>query len=75
MVLLYIILSFLSGFSLGLLFFYRKPIEPRGVMRIDRSDPDDSPYLFLELKSKINDLKNGDIVSFEVNTESYISHD
>lgn len=71
----YIIVSFITGFALGFIFFYKKPVEPKGTIRIDKSDPDDGPFLFLELESKIDDLKHGDTVNFKVNTQSYISHD
>lgn len=46
-----------------------------GTLRIDRSDPDDSPYLFLELEKDCNVevIAKRKYVKFEVKDESYIS--
>lgn len=61
-----------SSYLIGV-YYTHKGLKPRGVMRIDRSDPDEPPYLFLELDSKIDDLKHGDSVCFTVSTENYLS--
>ena len=45
-----------------------------GVLRIDQSDPDDNPYLFLELKKDVNDVIKMDHVVLQVNVKNYISH-
>lgn len=68
----YVIVAVLLGFALG---YISNAKRVMGVMRIDNSDPEDEPYLFLELKTGIGKLEHGDIVSFKVNTESYISHE
>lgn len=46
-----------------------------GTLRIDRSDPEDSPYLFLELEKDCNVevIAKRKYVKFEVRDESYIS--
>ena len=77
MILLYVITSFIVGFGLGLIFFYKPSLKPMGVIRVDRSDPDDPPYLFLELANKkiVDKLGHGDIVCFQVSTENYISQE
>lgn len=80
MTLFYIISSFAIGFGLGLLFFYKKPvepIEPIGTIRVDRSIADDPPHLFLELENHgvIDRLKHGDTVCCKISTENYISQE
>lgn len=49
--------------------------HPVGNLRIDNSDPDDGPYLFLELSSEStpNILKLKKFVTLEVKVENYIS--
>jgi hypothetical protein len=51
--------------------------KPIGTLRIDNSDPDDGPYLFLELKAGThpNSLKNVKYVTFQVKAENFISQD
>ena len=46
-----------------------------GTLRIDRSDPDDGPYLFLELEKDchVDVIAKRKYVKFEVRDESYIS--
>jgi hypothetical protein len=50
--------------------------HPVGNLRIDNSDPDDGPYLFLELSSESTPdiLKLKKYVTFEVKAKDYISH-
>lgn len=45
-----------------------------GYMRVDRSDPDDGPYLFLELKRDVSDICSKKYVTCEVKVENFISH-
>lgn len=47
--------------------------KPVGTLRIDRSDPDDSPYLFLELSTDPRELMKKDVVTLKVSTENYIT--
>lgn len=66
------------GFVFGLTIGYMisksiKNEEPIGDLRIDESDPDDGPYLFLELKSKPNNLKSRKQVTLNVKAENYVS--
>lgn len=72
MSMLYIIAALVLGFAIGRLSNIKQVI---GVIRVDNSDPEDGPYLFLELKKGMAKFEHGDIVSFKINTESYISHD
>jgi hypothetical protein len=47
--------------------------EPIGDLRVDESDPDDGPYLFLELKSRPESFKHLERVTLNVKAENYIS--
>ena len=44
-----------------------------GHLRVDQSDPDDGPYLFLELTSTTEALKKRKYVTLDVKVENYIS--
>lgn len=46
-----------------------------GSLRIDTSDPDDSPYLFLELSKDIGDIYKKKYVTMKVNIKSFIPHE
>lgn len=74
---LYVVLI-LAGMGIGIVltnvFRCRKSI---GFLRIDRSDPYDKPYMFLELKNNQNiaDICKADFVTLQVKVENYISQD
>lgn len=73
---LYIMIG-IVGFLIGFLctsiikhFVQRKPI---GTIRMDQSDPDSGPYLFLELNpGGANELYKKKYVYLKVNLKSYI---
>lgn len=44
-----------------------------GTLRIDRSDPDSEPYMFLELTESLPSVMRKKYVVFRVNLENYIS--
>lgn len=44
-----------------------------GTLRVDRSDPDDLPYLFVELSTDPRCLTHDRYVTMKVSTENYIS--
>jgi len=46
-----------------------------GSLRVDTSDPDDSPYLFLELSKDIGDIYKKKYVTMKVNIKSFIPHE
>lgn len=46
-----------------------------GSLRIDTSDPDDGPYLFLELEKDIGEIYQKKHVVLKVNTKSFIPHE
>lgn len=63
------ILTALIGFVLG----KEHCSKPIGTLRIDQSDPDEAPYLFLELSEDPRELMKSTYVTLRVNAESYIS--
>ena len=44
-----------------------------GTLRVDRSDPDSEPYMFLELTESLPSVMRKKYVVFRVNLENYIS--
>lgn len=47
--------------------------NPVGNLRIDQSDPDDKPYLFLEIEQgKLNAIRNKKMIFLKVLDENYI---
>lgn len=44
-----------------------------GTLRIDKSDPSDSYYLFLELDEKVDSIVGKKYVTFKVNRQDYLS--
>ena len=64
------ILGMIAGYNLAMMKIHSKTF---GTIRIDRSDPDDGPYLFLELKGHPDVLMNEKFVMFEVSNENLVS--
>ena len=60
----------LIGFVIGI----KSHHKPVGTLRVDQSDPDDNPYLFLELSGDPKKLPNQKCITLKVNIENYISH-
>lgn len=70
---LLIIVTFLLGGLIGVVFMKRiSPTEPIGTLRIDTSDQD-GPFLFLELDKPVGDFYKESQVTLKVNIENYIS--
>ena len=46
-----------------------------GSLRVDMSDPDDGPYLFLELSKDIEELYRKKYVTFKVRLKNFIPHE
>lgn len=70
------ILGVLLGVLLGL--FIAKFLNPKvvGNLRVDRSDPDDRPYLFLEIfPGKRDSILTDDYITLRIRRENYISRD
>ena len=64
------------GIAIGAAFTFaicRIPKKRIGTLRVDQSDPDDEPYLFLELDVNVDTVKKQKYVIFDVNVENYLS--
>ena len=70
------IIAFVAGVILGgvLTVFMLRP-KAIGYLRVDNSDPDDNPYLFLELSEHIPNLCAKKYVTFKVKVENFIPHE
>src|SRR5574344_1527554 len=68
------LLIFAMGFLVGgvviAVVLYEKPV---GTLRIDTSDPDEAPYLFVELSESVVKIYDKKQVTFYVNTQKYVS--
>lgn len=72
----YIILSAVVAFVIGFIFGNRpKRKIVVGTLRIDRSEPDEAPLLFLELSTDPRNLMREKQVLLDVSTESYLSQE
>lgn len=61
----------LLGLSIAVL--VRRPYFV-GTLRVDTSDPEDEPYLFLELEKGVGDISSKRYVLLKVNLDSYLPH-
>ena len=63
--------GFIFGFGLKALLVKRK--KPIGTLRLDRSDPNEAPYLFLELeRGGMDRIYSDKTVIFKVDLNSYL---
>ena len=71
-----VIICFCIGIVVGIiLHIIFSRIKSVGTIRVDYSDPDSGPYLFLELKhGGMETMRKKKYVLFEVNLKSYIPH-
>lgn len=53
----------------------RRDSKPVGVIRVDRSDPYEAPYLFLELEKDVSSIMNEHFVTLEVQVKNYITQE
>ena len=44
-----------------------------GTLRVDTSDPDDGPYMFLELSKDVRTVMSKKYIVLKVNTKNFIS--
>ena len=71
-----VLLCMIIGFVMGVistLVFSVLSRRTYGTLRVDNSDPEDGPYLFLELTTDVNSIKKRKRVSFKVNVKNYLS--
>lgn len=71
MLVLMLVLGLVIGIAIFALLLPKKTI---GDLCVDQSDPDDNPYLFLELKKDMKYIYKSKYVVLKVNTKNYISH-
>ena len=64
------VMGFITGVTVKAVIFRRKSA---GTLRIDTSDPDDPPLIFLELGESVTELCGENTVQLTVSTESYIA--
>ncbi len=68
-------LLFIAGVIIGLFIFYmRNKSDICGNLRIDRSQKDEQPYLFLELSKEVKDICSKKYVVFRVRDENFDTH-
>lgn len=68
----------LAGMAVGSILTYvilKRRQHSIGTIRVDRSIPDEDPYLFLELKSGVGEIMRSKRVILDVKVENYISQD
>lgn len=71
-----LIIAFLAGVLIGtIIYAIAVKTASVGTLRIDQSDPEDSPYLFLELDKHLGFIASKKYVIMKVNLKNYISHD
>ena len=72
---IWVILVGIVMFVFGILIErFRQRSNNIGTLRIDRSDPEEPPYFFLEV-TNIRRIKNGKTITMTVNEENYISQE
>lgn len=70
------IIVFLLGVLIGtIIYAIAVKTASVGTLRIDQSDPEDSPYLFLELEKGLHTFSSKKYVTMKVKRENYISQD
>lgn len=62
----------LAGIAASAVYFRVRTI---GSLRVDRSDPSEPPYLFLEMEKNPDALRHGRLVVLRVRKENLISHE
>lgn len=73
MEILWLIVGLLIGSIVSTIVFGKK--KAVGALRVDRSDPDDDPYLFLEVyPGGRESILKDDYIVLKVTRENYISH-
>lgn len=63
------VMCLMIGILIGKILFRPKQF---GDLRVDRSDPDDPPHLFLELDADISHIIQQEYVTFKVRAEDFL---
>ena len=67
------ILLIITGIVIGLIISaIRNEFRYVGSLRIDKSDPTENPYLFLEINNGISDISNRKYIILRVRREDFI---
>ena len=66
------IIGIAIGFSFGKAKYHQWPI---GDLRVDQSDPDSPPHLFLELDKNVPAVMSKKYVVFRVKVEDFVPHE
>lgn len=73
---MWIVLALIGGILVGVaasaVYFRARAI---GLLRVDRSDPSEPPYLFLEVEKNPDALQHGRLVVLRIRKENLISHE
>lgn len=64
------IIGLILGITLHSIYVRR---QKAGKLRIDRSDPSENPYLFLEATISVGEISRKKYVVFQVSNENFIS--
>lgn len=68
-----LLIGIVVGLILSRFIFKEKPV---GSLRVDQSDPDSGPYLFLELSHEgVDAIYKKRYVTLKVSIKDYISHE
>lgn len=68
------VIGFLIGTFIGWYCTRKQKEKTIGTIRVDSSDPDSTPYLFLEIYAgKANELYANKVISLDVDLTDYIS--
>lgn len=65
------LIALVIGFAIGRASKHDRPL---GDLRVDRSDPDSGPMLFLELNADIPAIMRQRYATFRVKVENYLPH-
>lgn len=72
----WLLIGILIGLGLGLIIFRHSLPKVVGSLRVDHSDPDSGPYLFMEIdQGGMSTIQNSNYIILKVNLKSYISQD
>ena len=72
----WLVIMFIVGVTMGyILSNHLNKSKFVGYLRIDRSDPEDGPYMFLELSTGVHNIIHRKDVLLKVRAEDYISHE